>query len=109
MCGFARRCDQQLSLPKPSSSSSQCFVDQNSEQPAPKSAFMIKVGRVLRGCESTIFDGLFRTFTAPKDSTGYEAEQTITAREPSIELRQVFLQNYPQLQLFPLTNHGGTP
>jgi hypothetical protein len=57
-------------LDKPSSSNCHCLVNENSDQPAAKSAFMSKGWRVLRGSDSTILDSLFRAFIALKNSTG---------------------------------------
>ena len=82
------------------SPSRECLVHYNSNQPAAKGAFMLKVWKVLRGSDSRTFDSLFRAFTALKNSTRYEVQQTITAREPSIELCRAFVQKYPHCSRF---------
>jgi hypothetical protein len=43
-------------------------VYQNSNQPTSEGAFLIKVRRVLRGLDSTIFYYLFHAFSALKNS-----------------------------------------
>jgi hypothetical protein len=89
-----------LSTDEPFSPSRECLVHYNSNQPTAKSAFMLKVWKVLTGSDSRTFDSLFRAFTALKNSTRYEVQQTIAAREPSIEFCRTFLQKCPHCSHF---------
>jgi hypothetical protein len=81
-----------ISTDKRSSPNCHCLVQENSNQPTAKSAFLLELWGMLRGPDATIFDSLFRAFTALKNATRYEVQQIITAREPSIEFCRAFLQ-----------------
>ena len=89
-----------LSTNSLSSSDCHCLVQDNSNQPAAKSAFLLEFWEILRGPGAAILDCLFRAFTARKNSTRYEAQQTTIAREPSIELCRAFLQGCPRCSRF---------
>jgi len=91
---MTRRCEQwpRISTDRLSSSNCHCLVQKNSNQPDAKSAFLFEFREILRGPGAAILDYLFRAFTVRKDSTRYEAQQTMIAREPSIELCRAFLQ-----------------
>ena len=54
----------------------------------------------MRGPDAAILDCLFRAFTIRKNSTRYEAQQTMIARESSIELCRAFLQECPRCSRF---------
>ena len=87
-------------LPLLSSSNCHCLVHENSNQPAAKSAFPLEFWKILRSPGTAIVDCLFRAFTVRKNSTRYEAQQTMIAREPSIELCRAFLQECPRCSRF---------
>src|SRR5580692_13115283 len=71
------------------SANRQSFVDQNSEQPATKSAFVFELRRTARCYEPTILHGVSRPFRTAEHATCYEVEEPITARKPIIEYRRV--------------------
>ena len=89
-----------VSIDKPSSSNCHCLVQENSNQPAAKSAFLLELWGILRGSDAAILDCLFRPFTVLKNSTSHEVQQAITAREPRIELCRAFLQKCPHCSRF---------
>jgi hypothetical protein len=70
----------------------QCFVDQNSYQPAAECAFVCEFWRIARCCEPAAVNGILRLFVAAEHTTCDEIKQGATAKEPGIENCWLFLQ-----------------
>src|SRR5258706_4868467 len=69
-----------------SSSNCHCLIQKNSNQPAAKSAFVLEFSGILRGPDAAILDCLFRASTIRKNSTRYQARQTLLASDTRIHL-----------------------
>jgi hypothetical protein len=73
-----------LILP-PSWNDCQSFINENSEEPAAKCAFVFEARRMARSRAPTVFDSIVSLFGPTKNTTCNEVKQPVTPRESDSE------------------------